>query len=247
MIFAWTLIYYLGFIFQSTMSPSPLISILTEHKLNEDNFKEWKRNLLIVLSCEKHKFVLEEPCPAEPRPGPDQVEGYITYTRWKESNDIARCYMLASMNNALQKQHESYKTAREIMDNLEDMFGGQESLARQKAVTSLMICKQKAGSPVKNHMVKMMVFFAEAAENGAELDYNTQIEMVFNSLSKEFVGFRAAYNLGEREFSLTRLMKELQAYELMLNDGKAPKGEANVAETDSSAPSKKKKKSGNKK
>ena len=229
------------------MSPSPLISILTDHKLNEDNFKDWKRNLLIILSCEKHKFVLEEPCPAEPRPGPQQVEGYLSYTRWKESNDIARCYMLASMSNALQKQHESYITAREIMDNLEDMFGGQESLARQKAITSLMICKQKAGTPVKSHMIKMMGFFAEAADNGAELDYNTQIEMVFNSLSKHFVGFRAAYNLGEKEFSLTRLMKELQAFELMLNDGVAPSGEANVAEADSPASGKKKKKQGNKK
>ena len=50
------------------MSPSPLIFILTENKLNGDNFKEWKRNLLIILSCEKHRFVLDEPFP--PGPGP---------------------------------------------------------------------------------------------------------------------------------------------------------------------------------
>ncbi|MBA0723375.1 hypothetical protein Golax_003957, partial [Gossypium laxum] len=42
------------------MPPTPLISILTENKLNGDNFQEWKRNLLIVLNCEKHKFVLDE-------------------------------------------------------------------------------------------------------------------------------------------------------------------------------------------
>ena len=111
------------------MSPSPLISILTENKLNGDNFKEWKRNLLIVLSCEKHRFVLDEPCP--PRLGPQAQHGVgdPTYVRWRESNEIARCYMLASMNNALQKQHEGHVTARQIMDNLEDMFGGQAVLA----------------------------------------------------------------------------------------------------------------------
>ena len=50
--------------------------------------------------------------------------------------------------------------------------------------------------------------------------------MVFSSLSKEFAGFRAAYNLGSKKLSLTQLMKELQPYEIMLNDGKAITGEA---------------------
>ena len=52
--------------FQFIMSPMPLIPTLIENKLNDDNYKDWKRNLLIVLSCERHKFVLDEPC----QPGP---------------------------------------------------------------------------------------------------------------------------------------------------------------------------------
>ena len=112
------------------MSPTPLISILTENKLNGDNYKDWKRNLLIVLSCERHKFVLDEPCPPGPKPDTPLEEVPVAYTRWRESNDIARCYMLASMTSALQKQHKTYQVAREIMDNLEDMFGGQEKLAQ---------------------------------------------------------------------------------------------------------------------
>ena len=61
----------------------------------------------------------------------------------------------------------------EIMDNLEDMFGGQEKLAWQSAITSIINSKQKKGSPVKNHRLMLMDFFVEATENGAELDYNT--------------------------------------------------------------------------
>ena len=230
------------------MSPSPLISILTENKLNGDNFKEWKRNLLIVLSCEKHRFVLDEPCP--PRPGPQALHGVgdPAYIRWRESNEIARCYMLASMNNALQKQHEGHVTARQIMDNLEEMFGGQALLARQDAITNIMNCKQAVGTPVKDHMLTIMGYFAEAADNEAELDYNTQMEMVFKTLSKDFVGFRAAYNLGNRHLTLTELMRELQSYELMMNDGKKVKAEANMAEADSPSSSRNKgKKPGGKK
>ncbi|KAK5843018.1 hypothetical protein PVK06_005445 [Gossypium arboreum] len=40
------------------MTPTPLLNILTENKLNKNNYKESKRNLMIVLSCEKLKTVL---------------------------------------------------------------------------------------------------------------------------------------------------------------------------------------------
>ena len=59
------------------------------------------------------------------------------------------------------------------MENLKDMFGGQEKLARQSAITSIMNSKQKAGTSVKDHMITLMGFFAETAENRAELDNNT--------------------------------------------------------------------------
>ncbi|GMN49585.1 hypothetical protein TIFTF001_018741 [Ficus carica] len=117
------------------------------------------------------------------------------------------------------------------MDNLENMFRGQEKLARQSTITSIMNSKQKTSTPVKNHMLMLMGFFAEAIENGAKLDYNTQIEMVFKTLSKDFVGFKAAYNLGNKELGLTELMRQMQAYELMINDGVLvqSKGGANLA------------------
>ncbi|KAH1039249.1 hypothetical protein J1N35_040992, partial [Gossypium stocksii] len=47
---------------------------------------------------------------------------------------IARCYMLASKNNVLQKQHENFLTAKGIMTNLEDLLRGQVALARQSTI-----------------------------------------------------------------------------------------------------------------
>ncbi|KAK5819248.1 hypothetical protein PVK06_024225 [Gossypium arboreum] len=65
-----------------------------------------------------------------------------------------------------------------------------------------------------------MRFFAKEEDNGVKLDVNTQIEIVFKSLTKEFAGFRVAYNLGNKALTLTQLMKALQSYELILNCGK---------------------------
>ncbi|KAH1055726.1 hypothetical protein J1N35_033791 [Gossypium stocksii] len=59
--------------------------------------------------------------------------------------------------------------------------------------------------------------------------------MVFRSLSKDFIGFWAAYNVGNKNLMLTQIMKELQSYELMLNGGQSiRKAEANIIVTSSS-------------
>ncbi|GMN21952.1 hypothetical protein TIFTF001_048947 [Ficus carica] len=87
------------------------------------------------------------------------------------------------MSNVLQKQHEEHQTARQIMDNLEEMFGEQTIQAKTDAI--------------------------KAQTNGAEIDSATQLVMVFQTLSKDFDLFQVSYNLNRKEMSLTELMKEL--------------------------------------
>ncbi|GMN66024.1 hypothetical protein TIFTF001_035090 [Ficus carica] len=73
--------------------------------------------------------------------------------------------------------------------------------------------RQKVGTPIKEHMMKVMAYLSEAQTNGAEIDSATQLVMVFQTLSKDFDLYQASYNLNRKEMSLTELMKELQAFE----------------------------------
>ena len=151
----------------------------------------------MVLAVEKHRYVFDTPCPECPTDeNPDPNSAYL---KWIETDEIAHIYMMASMSKSLQMQHERYKTAAEIMLNLEDMFDGQEDLARQMAITKLMTCKMQEGTPVKDHVIMVIGYFAKAADYGTELDYNTQIRMMFESLAKMFADFQAGYNLRSRQ------------------------------------------------
>ncbi|XP_024031745.1 uncharacterized protein LOC112094602 [Morus notabilis] len=191
------------------MSSSALSSILNKHNLTGENFTDWKRNLKIILTFEKLNFVLNTPCPPEP-PVDAPNEVFIAYQRWKDSNDMARCYMMASMSTMLQAQHKDYITARQIMDNLEDMFGGQAAEKRQEALSNLINYRQKAGSSIKEHMLKVMGYLAEVQTNGADIDAESQLTMIFETLSKEYIPFRATFNLSARQnITLTKLMQEL--------------------------------------
>ena len=67
---------------------SPLVTILTQNKLNSNNYIEWKHNLDIVLTAEDHIYVLSTPCPTEP-PANATAAVKREFDKWKKSNGMA--------------------------------------------------------------------------------------------------------------------------------------------------------------
>ncbi|XP_042027250.1 uncharacterized protein LOC121774439 [Salvia splendens] len=61
-----------------------------------------------------------------------------TYRKWCKANEMAKCYMLASMSTVLQHQHQGMNTATEIMNNLNNLFGTQNRAAKSLAFRSIM-------------------------------------------------------------------------------------------------------------
>ncbi|XP_059663798.1 uncharacterized protein LOC132309512 [Cornus florida] len=103
---------------------SPLAAKLRDNKLTRSNYVDWKKNLHIVLTAQEYKFVLTQECP--PMPGPDDSQELKEmYEKWQKADEIAKCYILASMSNVLQHQHQSFVTAHDILLNLKEMFGEQ--------------------------------------------------------------------------------------------------------------------------
>ena len=79
---------------------SPLVVILNQNKLIGSNYVDWKRNLDIVLAVEEHKYVLSQPFHDFPSLNAPPEEKQ-RYDRWQKSNEMAKCYILASISNVL--------------------------------------------------------------------------------------------------------------------------------------------------
>ena len=126
---------------------------------------------------------------------------------------MARCYILASMSNVLQEQHESKVFAYDIMANLKEMFGDQSRAGRQVAMRALLNTKMVEGNPVQDHVLKMIAHLNELEILGAEIDGETQVDIVLMSLPESFKTFRLNYTMGKRLYSLAELLKELQTAE----------------------------------
>ena len=126
---------------------NPLATIPNQNKLVGSNNEDLKRNLDIVLTASRYKYVLTTPCFKEH--GPDALQDQKDlYTKWIKDDEMAMCYMQASMPSVLQHQHHSYKTTSNIITNLKEMFGDQGMPARQAAMRVLMSTNIAEGTPV---------------------------------------------------------------------------------------------------
>ncbi|CAA0843144.1 Unknown protein, partial [Striga hermonthica] len=155
------------------MSFNPLSVILKENQLTGPNYIDWKRNLDIVLTAESYKYVLTEACPDVPADNaPDEEKQ--EYARWKKADEMAKCYILASMSNVLQHQHQSMATAADMLLNLKELFGHQSRAVRQEALSSLMNTRMAEGTPVRDHALKVMAQLSELEVLGGFIDGETQ-------------------------------------------------------------------------
>ena len=62
---------------------------------------------------------LDEPVSDAPQEEKDH------YAKWTNDNEMAKCYIQASMSSVLQHQHQSYKNAYDIISDLKEMFADQ--------------------------------------------------------------------------------------------------------------------------
>ena len=100
---------------------NPLTRILETNRLTGTNYKDWLRNLKIVLDCEKIGYILDSDISTLPT-RPTDVQRQM-HQKWMDDDIRVKCYMMASMSNELQCQHENLKTARDILAHLQELYG----------------------------------------------------------------------------------------------------------------------------
>ena len=223
---------------------NPIIALLANESLTGDNFAKWKSNVNIVLVYENNRFVLTEECPAEPAANATRSVRE-PYERWIQANNKARAYMLASMSDVLRLKHKMMETAIEIMDSLQNMFGKQSEQSCHEA-TRNMNAKMSKGTPVRDHVLNMANYINEAELHGAIIDERTQVSIILDSLTPDFLQFNSNYVMNKLDYNVTQLLNELQTFEA-ISKTRTQKAEANVAETKASSSSDNKKKRNNNK
>ena len=79
---------------------NPLARILEINRLIDNNFKDWSKNLKIVLTSKKLSHVLDQ----DPivLPNHPTTKQKTTFEKWMDEDSRIKCYVLASISNELQ-------------------------------------------------------------------------------------------------------------------------------------------------
>ncbi|KAH0716824.1 hypothetical protein KY290_013392 [Solanum tuberosum] len=102
-----------------------------------------------------YKYVLVEKCLEKPENAPD--DQVSAYDKWVKADEMAKCYILASMENVLQHQHQSMTSAFDMLESLKEIFG-------------------------EEYVLKMMSFLNKLEILGVVIDKEYQVEMLLNEL-----------------------------------------------------------------
>ncbi|XP_068329688.1 uncharacterized protein [Pyrus communis] len=191
------------------MVGSTLAKILDKHCLEGHNFPSWYRNAKILLTLEKIVYVLDKAPPHIPL-GPSATEDErAKFDKHIEDDTQAKCYLLASMNEELQRQHEGMDSAFSIILHLTELYGEETRNRRFSTVCELVKTKMVKGAPVHLHALKMIGFIEQLENLGTPLDGELAQDFILASLSDSFSQFVMNYNMNKMDSTLSELLNML--------------------------------------
>ncbi|PON32923.1 hypothetical protein PanWU01x14_357100 [Parasponia andersonii] len=156
------------------------------------------------------------------------------YDIWKESDEMAKCYILGLISNIL--QHRGMDTTIDMILSVDEMLASLCHQARNETKCTFMNLCQKKGTQVLEYMIKVIAYVNELEIFGAKIDCDTQIDMVLNTLLKTFNQFKINHEILYKNYTLSSLMKDLQITKNILKKNKSESIEANIAQASSSKP-----------
>ena len=139
---------------------------------------------------------------------------------------------------------QDVELASDIMLSLKEMFSEQGRSARQETMRQIYNTKMAEGSSVREHYLTMISNLNTLEVLGADIDGESQVDMIIQSLPESFKEFKLNYNMNKKIYTLSELMNELVAAEGILGTSnvEANLGEASTSQPKSKGKGKKKKK-----
>ena len=79
------------------------------------------------------------------------------------------------------------------------MFGVQSRLAKQMVMKQIMNIRMSEGTSVRDHMIKLIGLFNALGDIGADIDWETQNNMVLKTLTHSFNYFKLNFSMNKLE------------------------------------------------
>ena len=75
-----------------------------------------------------------------------------------------------------------------------------------------MNAKMSKGTPVRDHVLNKANYINEAELHGAIINDRTQVSIILDSLTPNFLQFTSNYVMNKMDYNVTQLLNELQTF-----------------------------------
>ncbi|XP_042448896.1 uncharacterized protein LOC122033802 [Zingiber officinale] len=185
-------------------SRNPLSVILDQNKLIGPNYSNCLRNLKIVLAYEKIAYTLDK-APSKEAPvnaTPDESE---KLKKWLDHNLQARCYMLASMLNELQRWFKEIVDAKDIHTPTRVVWCT-DSFNKACDCQGAHDGSMQDGVSVHEHGVKMIGLIEKLLSLDLVIPHELLTNIILLSLPSSFDNFVVNFNMNKLEATLEELV-----------------------------------------
>ncbi|KAL0439559.1 UNVERIFIED_CONTAM: hypothetical protein Slati_2438900 [Sesamum latifolium] len=193
---------------RSGVTPSNMIHLESSRSCEEVRL----RNFRIVLDFENQRYVLDNLLPTALLEG-SSPEEHVTFEKWLEDNRKVRSSMLASITHKIQKQYDRSDDVPSIMLRMKEVYAVPDWHIRYTVIKAFFRTKMIEGSSVQSHGVKMLFLMEKLEDLKAELDNDTYIDVILQSLPPSYDPFIINYNMNGLEKMIHKLINMLVQYE----------------------------------
>ncbi|XP_074376943.1 uncharacterized protein LOC141718454 [Apium graveolens] len=117
------------------------------------------------------------------------------------------------MSPELQKQHE-HMDSYIMIEHLKCMFEGRARQERFDISKALYVCKLGDRDPVGPHVLKMIGYMEYLGTMGSAIGPEAQIDLILQSLNKNYAQFVMNYNMNEIDKTLMELLAMLKTIDI---------------------------------
>ncbi|KAL0458358.1 UNVERIFIED_CONTAM: Copia protein [Sesamum latifolium] len=136
-----------------------------------------------------------------------------TFERWHADHRKVRSIIVASMSNDIQNQYDSLDDVASILQRMKEVYANPDRHTRYVATKEFFKIKMTEGSYVQEHGVKMLSLVEKLEDLKAELNNDTYIDVILQSLPPSYDPFIVNFNMNGLEKSINELINILVQYE----------------------------------
>ncbi|KAH9741472.1 Integrase catalytic domain-containing protein [Citrus sinensis] len=174
--------------------------------LNGTNFKDWKENMMILLSCMDLDLSFRHPKPDE-LTDDSTSEDVLYYEKWDRSNRMSLMIMKCGIPEVFRSAiTDEVTSASEFLTEIQKRFTQNDKAETSTHLASLISMKYKGKGNVREYIMEMSHLASKLKALGLDLSNDLVVHLVLISLPTHFNQFKVSYNCQKEKWNLNELI-----------------------------------------